>query len=60
MPRDWEKVDFTQRFRTFHFIQPTTDGNNRKFFIFRNGLKSELYNFIYINKQWYFIEKEVY
>lgn len=60
MPRDWVQIDLLELFGSFHFVQPMTTGNNRKFFVFKDGKKVALYNFIYINRQWYFIEKEEY
>ncbi len=60
MPRDWEEQKITQRCPTFYSVQPQRTGNNRKIYIFHQGALAEYYNFIYISKQWYLIEMEIY
>lgn len=60
MPRDWENLQISQKCTTLCTIQSGRDGNNRKIYIYRQGELKEFYNFIYINKNWYMIEMEVY
>lgn len=60
MPRDWENVKLSQRSSKFYLLQSGRHANNRKIYVLQGGIKKEYYNFIYINKNWYLIEMELY
>lgn len=60
MPRDWEQLPFSNTYPQMYLFKAQSDGSNRKIYIYRNGVISEMYNFIRINKQWYLIEKYEY
>ncbi len=60
MPRDWVDLGFSSRCSSLYVLQSGRVANNRKIYIFQNGKKKEFYNFIYINRNWYLIEMELY
>ncbi|MCQ2224596.1 MAG: hypothetical protein MJZ14_02570 [Paludibacteraceae bacterium] len=60
MPRDWNQLNFTQAYPQMIHFKSDEKGTNRKIYIYKKGRLTDLYNFIYINKQWYLIEKYVY
>ena len=60
MPRDWEMLNYSQLCNMLYTIQSGREGNNRKIYIYHRGVLQAFYNFIYINKNWYLIEIEIF
>lgn len=57
LPRDWEHLSFAKIYPQIVFLHPDREVNNRKIYLFQNGVITQVFNFIRINKQWYLIEK---